>query len=136
MCLPKTKFVELCEEFPSSAKILKYKAYLRRKQFRKAKLEVQAANGKKLLPQKSWKADFSKQFDVIQEKEEVNKILEEKDEDDTKVEEKSPEIKKEEQEVEKEAVQAEENQNAEVEGDQFLEHAKKLKVDSSCEIEV
>ena len=34
MCIPKKKFQELCEEFPESAKILKTRAYLRRKHFR------------------------------------------------------------------------------------------------------
>ena len=41
LCLPKAKFVELCQEFPKSANILKIKAYHRRKQFRKAKEEIQ-----------------------------------------------------------------------------------------------
>jgi len=48
MCLPKKKFQELCEEFPESAKVLKRKAYIRRKYFRQAKLEVQSQNEKKL----------------------------------------------------------------------------------------
>src|SRR5690348_10591339 len=67
MCLPKAKFVELCQEFPASAKILKYKAYLRRKHYRKAKLEVQLASEKKLSTQKTWKLDLCKMDDVTGE---------------------------------------------------------------------
>jgi len=40
MCLNRDKFIELCDEYPESIKVLKYKAYLRRKYFRQMKLEV------------------------------------------------------------------------------------------------
>ena len=41
MCLNRAKFIEICEEFPESVKILKHKAYLRRKFFRQAKVSFQ-----------------------------------------------------------------------------------------------
>ena len=117
MCLPKSKFVELCEEFPVSAKILKYKAYLRRKQFRKAKLEVQAANNKKISPQKTWKLDLCKLDEGA--KESIKDVPEkeqegEEPENDPNIAEKIPLV--------------ESQEDAQVDGNQFLEHAKKLKV--------
>ena len=42
MCLSREKFIEICEEFPDSVKVLKYKAYLRRKFFKTAKESIQA----------------------------------------------------------------------------------------------
>ena len=101
MCLPKAKFVELCQEFPASAKILKYKAYLRRKHYRKAKLEVQLANDKKLSSQKQWKLDICKMNDDPAEQG-VNQH-------------------------EKSEPSGGRN-NTEVSGEAFLEQAKKLKV--------
>lgn len=40
MCIKKKKFFEICEMFPKSAKILKYKAYLRRKFVRENKEKI------------------------------------------------------------------------------------------------
>lgn len=117
MCLPKSKFVELCEEFPASAKILKYKAYLRRKEFRKAKLDVQAANEKKLNNQKQWKLDVNKvEGNNIEGKNSLRNSLREQVLD--------PKNK----EKHKDSVSHKESEDTQVSGDQFLEHAKKLKV--------
>jgi len=119
MCLPKSKFVELCEEFPVSAKILKYKAYLRRKQFRKAKLEVQAANNKKMSPQKTWKLDLCKLDEDAKQKEEdaeaQGEVEGEGEKESNNFLEKIP------------LAESQEDQNDQVDGNQFLEHAKKLK---------
>jgi len=121
MCLPKSKFVELCEEFPVSAKILKYKAYLRRKQFRKAKLEVQAASNKKISPQKTWKLDLCKLDEGAKQKEEDQ---EGQAEDQTDVE----GLKESNNMMDKIPLAESQEEHDQVDGDQFLEHAKKLKV--------
>ncbi len=122
MCLPKSKFVELCEEFPVSAKILKYKAYLRRKQFRKAKLEVQAASNKKISPQKTWKLDLCKMDEGAKESMKDVPEKEEQEGEEPVVAENDPN-----KEVDKiPLVQSQED--VQVDGNQFLEHAKKLKV--------
>ena len=113
--------MELCEEFPASAKILKYKAYLRRKQFRKAKLEMQLKNQKKLSPQKTWKLDLCK-VDNIDSKETQEQQEEQREQD---VQKQSPGVK-----ILEELQNEEKNdQDSQVEGNQFLEHAKRLKVD-------
>ena len=112
MCLPKSKFVELCEEFPASAKILKYKAYLRRKEFRKAKLDVQAANEKKLSNQKQWKLDVNKVEGNIEGRTSLREaVLNPKYKDKNRL-----------------SVCHKESEDMQVSGEQFLEHAKKLKV--------
>eukprot|EP01017_Pseudomicrothorax_dubius_P040668 TRINITY_DN639_c0_g1_i1.p1 TRINITY_DN639_c0_g1~~TRINITY_DN639_c0_g1_i1.p1 ORF type:complete len:723 (-),score=156.32 TRINITY_DN639_c0_g1_i1:1838-4006(-) len=49
MCIAKEKFMEICDVYPKSAALLRYKAYLRRKEFRRVKLEVQAAQFKKRM---------------------------------------------------------------------------------------
>lgn len=40
MCIERKKFLELCDFYPYSHKVLKYKAYARRKHFREMKLRV------------------------------------------------------------------------------------------------
>lgn len=40
MCIDRKKFLDLCDFYPNSHKILKYKAYARRKHFREIKLKV------------------------------------------------------------------------------------------------
>ena len=42
MLLPKDKLIELCELYPYSFKVLKYKAFLRRKHFREVKVRVES----------------------------------------------------------------------------------------------
>jgi len=127
MCLPKAKFVELCEEFPASAKILKYKAYLRRKQFRKAKLEMQLKNQKKLSPKKTWKLDLCKVDSTPQESQEQNQQEEKhKEKQEEEIPKQSPEMKiLDELNINNEEKDA---QDSQVDGNQFLEHAKRLKV--------
>ena len=47
MCMNKKKFLDLCDMFPVTTKSLKYKAYLRRKEFRRAKLECTESSNKR-----------------------------------------------------------------------------------------
>lgn len=116
MCLPKVKFIELCEEFPASAKILKYKAYLRRKQFRKAKLEVQLANERKINPLKTSKLDMgSPRASVGQNNPNEPSVNETESQEETR-------------KASIEENNGNGNPNIQVDGEQFLEHAKKLKV--------
>ena len=122
MCLPKSKFVELCEEFPVSAKILKYKAYLRRKQFRKAKLEVQAASNKKILPQKTWKLDLCKLDEGAKQKEEDQEGQPEDHPESENLKDSNNNL------MDKIPLAESQEEHDQVDGDQFLEHAKKLKV--------
>lgn len=40
MCIDRKRFLDLCDFYPYSHKILKYKAYARRKHFREIKMKV------------------------------------------------------------------------------------------------
>ena len=99
MCLPKSKFAELCEDFPASAKILKHKAYLRRKHYRKTKLVVEEANERRMT------ASLHRRLPVC----ELNEESHQDEEDKLEMVDKSGA-----------------DSNAEVSNEPFLEKAKKL----------
>lgn len=45
MCLNKAELIDICEMFPASARLLKYRAYLKRKFIREQKLRVEKGQG-------------------------------------------------------------------------------------------